>query len=94
MHEKSIHWVASLALSLVVAPAATQGEVVNLVRNPSFEEDEIILDDPAWDNWCTWGEDTGVNSTVKFDTSECIDGVRSLRVSLRRQWHKRYNRAQ
>lgn len=73
----------------VVAPAATQGQVVNLVQNPSFEEDEAILDDPAWDNWCTWGYDTGVNSTVKFDTSECIDGVRSLRVDPKGSvnWH-------
>jgi len=89
MHEKSIHWVALLALSLVVAPAATQGQVVNLVRNPSFEEDEVILDDPAWDNWCTWAYGVGVNSTVKFDTSECIDGVRSLRIDPKGSvnWH-------
>jgi WD40 repeat protein len=80
MHEKSIHWVALLALSLVVAPAATQGQVVNLVQNPSFEDDAIILDDPAADKWWTWGSDTGVNSTVWFDKSECIDGVLSLRV--------------
>ncbi len=80
MHEKSIHWVALLALSLVVAPAATQGQVVNLVQNQSFEEDEAILDDPAWDKWWTWAEDTGVKSTVWFDKNECIDGVRSLRV--------------
>jgi hypothetical protein len=89
MHEKSIHWVALLALSLVVAPAATQGQVVNLVQNPSFEEDEIILDDPAWDKWWTWGEDTGVKSTVWFDKNECIDGVRSLRVDPKgtANWH-------
>ncbi len=89
MHEKSIHWVALLALSLVVAPAATQGQVVNLVQNPSFEEDEIILDDPAWDNWCTWADAAGVDSTVKFDTSECIDGTRSLRVDPKGSvnWH-------
>jgi len=89
MHEKSIHWVALLALSLVVAPAAVQEQVVNLVQNPSFEEDEIILDDPAYDQWWTWGEDTGVNSTVWFDKNECIDGVRSLRVDPKgtANWH-------
>ena len=89
MHEKSIPWVALLALSLVVAPAATQGQVVNLVQNPSFEEDEVILDDDAWDKWCTWGYDVGVNGTVKFDTSEGIDGTRSLRVDPKGSvnWH-------
>ena len=89
MHEKSIHWVALLALSLVVAPAATQGQVVNLVQNPSFEEYEAILDDPAEDKWWTWGDGTGVKSTVQFDTSECVDGVRSLRVDPKgaANWH-------
>ena len=80
MHEKSIYWVALLALGLVVAPAATQGQVVNLVKNPSFEQDEVILDDPAWDQWCTWGSDAGLNSTVKIDTTQSIDGARSLRI--------------
>jgi WD40 repeat protein len=89
MHEKPIRWVALLALSLVVAPAATQGQVVNLVQNPSFEEYEAILDDPAEDKWWTWGDDTGVKSTVQFDTSECVDGVRSLRVDPKgaANWH-------
>jgi regulation of enolase protein 1 (concanavalin A-like superfamily) len=80
MHEKSIYWIALLALGLLVAPATTQGQVVNLVKNPSFEEDEVILNDPAYDQWWTWGYDTGVNGTVKFDQSERIDGARSLRV--------------
>jgi hypothetical protein len=79
MHEKSVHWIALLVLCLVVASAATPGQVVNLVQNPSFEEHEIILDPPS-DKWTTWSYDTGANSTVKFDTSECIDGIRSLRV--------------
>ncbi len=72
--------VALLGLGLIVAPAATQGQAVNLVKNPSFEQDEVILNDPAWDQWCTWGYDVGVNSTVEFDTSTSIDGARSLRV--------------
>ena len=80
MHEKSIRWVVLLALSLVVALAAAQGQVVNLVQNPSFEEHEVILDDAFWYKWCTGGKDAGVESTVTYDTSECIDGVRSLRI--------------
>jgi WD40 repeat protein len=76
MHEKSIRWVALLALSLVVASAATQGQVVNLVQNPSFEKHETILDDAFTLGWYTWGKDTG----VAYDRSECIDGVRSLRI--------------
>ena len=80
MRRKSIFGVALLGLGLIVAPAATQGQAVNLVKNPSFEQDEVILNDPAWDQWCTWGYDVGVNSTVEFDTSTSIDGARSLRV--------------
>jgi hypothetical protein len=89
MYEKSVHWITLLALILVVAPAAAQGQVVNLVQNPSFEEYEAILDDPAEDKWWTWGDDIGVKSTVQFDTSECVDGVRSLRVDPKgtTNWH-------
>ncbi len=57
-----------------------EGQVVNLVENPSFEEHEAILDDEAWHNWHTGAQDGGVDSTVQYDTSECIDGVRSLRI--------------
>jgi len=73
--------ISAAACLFFVMPAATQGQVVNLVQNPSFEEHELILDDDYfWYKWCTWGKDTGVNSTVAYDTSECIDGVRSLRI--------------
>jgi hypothetical protein len=65
---------------LAVVPAGTEAQVVNLAPNPSFEEDEVILNDPAWDQWATWGYDVGVNSTVQIDENECIDGTRSLRV--------------
>lgn len=71
---------AAAYLFLLVVPATTHGQVINLVQNPSFEEHEVILDDAFWYKWCTWSEDTGVDSTVKYDTSECIDGVRSLRI--------------
>jgi len=80
MRKKSICWVMLVLLTLAALPAASQGQVVNLAQNPSFEEDEVILNDPAWDKWCTWGYDTGVNSTVQIDENEFIDGTRSLRV--------------
>jgi len=66
--------------ALAAVPAATQAQVVNLALNPSFEEDEVILNDPAWDKWATWGYEAGLNSTVQIDENEFIDGTRSLRV--------------
>jgi dipeptidyl aminopeptidase/acylaminoacyl peptidase len=80
---KALAWLTiptAACLFFFVVPAAAKGQVANLVQNPSFEEHEIILDDEFWYKWCTWGEGTGVDSTVKYDTSECIDGVRSLRI--------------
>jgi hypothetical protein len=77
---RSVVWVVSAALGLLVAPAVTQGQVVNLVSNPSFEQDEVI-GDSDWANWCTWGYDTGLSSTVTLDSTERIDGTRSLRVN-------------
>jgi hypothetical protein len=79
MYRNSIWW-ALVVLSLVAVPLTAHAAVVNLVKNPSFEEDEVILDDPAWDQWCTWGSDAGLNSTIAFDDTEAIDGDRSLRV--------------
>jgi hypothetical protein len=80
MRKKSICWVVLAALGLAVVPMATQGQVVNLMQNPSFEEDEVILNDAAYEKWWTWGYDTGLNGTVKIDEDDCIDGARSLRV--------------
>ncbi len=71
---------AAASLFLCVVPVAAQEQVVNLLQNPSFEKQEAILDDPGRLRWTTWGEDTGLESTVAYDTSECIDGVRSLRI--------------
>ena len=64
----------------VAATSATHAQVVNLVKNPSFEEDEVILDDPAWDQWATWGYEGGLASTIAFDDTQVIDGARSLRI--------------
>jgi hypothetical protein len=63
-----------------VVPAAP---ATSLILNGSFEEDEVILDDPAWEAWTTWGWDTGLNGTVAIDEVESVDGTRSLRVEPR-----------
>ncbi len=78
---KRLICLISFFLVLVVAQPATQAQrVENLALNPSFEEDEVILDDPAWEEWATWGDQSGLNSTVEIDETEFIDGEKSLRV--------------
>jgi len=69
-----------ITLGLAATPAATFAQVVNLALNPSFEEDEVILDDPEWTMWATWGYESGLPSTVALDDSEFIDGTRSLKI--------------
>ncbi|MBN1361865.1 MAG: carbohydrate binding domain-containing protein [Sedimentisphaerales bacterium] len=81
----SKHVVYSVLLALLLAsglvvPGQAQTQVDNLALNGSFEEDEVILDDPAWEQWATWGYETGLASTVEIDETEFIDGARSLRV--------------
>jgi hypothetical protein len=76
-------WFFSVTLAvfvLVTVPAATHAQVENLLSNPSFEEDEVILDDPEWLQWATWGYEDGLQSTVEIDETEFIDGKRSLKV--------------
>ncbi len=82
MSRHVIHSVlAALLLVFDLAfPAAAQTPVDNLAQNPSFEEDEVILDDPAWEQWATWGSDTSLSSTIEIDDTEFIDGTRSLRI--------------
>ncbi|MFZ2148511.1 MAG: carbohydrate binding domain-containing protein, partial [Sedimentisphaerales bacterium] len=77
---KRLIYLTSFVLVLVAFPPVTHAQVDNLALNPSFEEDEVILDDPDWYQWCTWNpeEVTGSNATI-VDT-ESIDGTRSLRV--------------
>jgi hypothetical protein len=67
-------------MGLLGVPPIAQAQVENLVLNPSFEEDEVILDDPAWEQWTTWGWEAGLHSTVEFDEDESVDGTRSLRI--------------
>jgi hypothetical protein len=78
---KRLICLTAFALSLVfVRPAAQAQRVENLALNPSFEEDEVILDDPAWEQWATWGYESGLNSTVEIDETEFVDGERSLKI--------------
>jgi len=78
---KRLICLISFVLVLVVfQPVTYAQQVENLALNPSFEEDEVILDDPAWELWATWGYEGGLNSTVEIDETEFIDGERSLRV--------------
>jgi len=77
---KKRFYLTFIVLILFVAPLITYAQVDNLILNPSFEEDEVILDDQAYEHWWTWGWEDGLNSTVEFDESEFIDGTRSLRV--------------
>ncbi|MHC4329552.1 MAG: carbohydrate binding domain-containing protein [Planctomycetota bacterium] len=77
---KRLTYLACFVLAMVVGRQATHAQVENLVLNPSFEEDEVIQADPAWERWTTWGWESGLNSTVAFDETEFIDGTRSLRI--------------
>jgi hypothetical protein len=61
----------------------------NVVLNPSFEEDEAILDDPAWEQWCTWNPAEGAGSKATIVDTEAIHGARSLRIEPKgiENWH-------
>jgi len=76
-------------LLLFFVPLLAYAQVENLIINPSFEVDEVILDDPAWQGWATWGAEKGLNSKVAIDTKEFIDGSRSLRIEPKGDidWH-------
>jgi len=87
---KRLIYLTSFVLVLAAFPPVTHAQVDNLALNPSFEEDEeFILDDPDWFQWCTWNPEdvTGSNATI-VDT-EYIDGERSLRVDPigTENWH-------
>jgi hypothetical protein len=63
--------------------------VENLVQNPSFEEDEAVLDDPDWAMWCTWNPAEGAGSNAMIVDTESIDGAKSLRIEPigAENWH-------
>jgi hypothetical protein len=80
-----------LVLCMVATPLLAQApeDVINLAVNPSFENDEAILDDAGWADWYTWNDPAGAGSNVEFDETEFIDGKRSLRVEPKgiENWH-------
>ncbi|TKJ34602.1 MAG: hypothetical protein CEE38_17155 [Planctomycetes bacterium B3_Pla] len=80
MCRKLVYLVIFVTFALIAVPSVTHAQVANLLQNPSFEEDEVIQADPAWERWTTWGWESGLNSTVTFDETESIDGTRSLRI--------------
>jgi len=69
--------------------ASLRTDAVNLLQNPSFEEDEPILDDPDWVNWCTWNPAEGAGSNTTIVDTEAADGTRSLRIEPKgpENWH-------
>ncbi|MFC1603565.1 LamG-like jellyroll fold domain-containing protein [Planctomycetota bacterium] len=66
-----------LLVMFAILPTA-RAQVVNLVQNPSFEEDEAILDDPDWAQWTTWNPAEGAGSNATIVDTEAADGARSL----------------
>jgi hypothetical protein len=77
-------------LVLVAFPPATHAQPENLALNPSFEEDEdAILNDAEWFQWCTWAPDDVTGSNVFMVDTESVDGDRSLRVEPvgAENWH-------
>jgi hypothetical protein len=89
MYERSICRVLLVVLGLLALPLAAHAQVTNLAPNPSLEEDEPVLDDGSWTDWCTWNDPAGAGSNAQFDDTEAIDGLRSLRVDAKgtENWH-------
>jgi subtilisin-like proprotein convertase family protein len=78
---RKLIYLGSFVLLLLVITAATHAQVDNLVLNPSFEEDEAILDDPAWSQWVTWNPPEGAGSIAAIVDMDSFDGAKSLLIS-------------
>ena len=78
----TVSFLASIGINFDIDDASfiELGPVGNLVLNPSFEEDEAILDDPNWEAWATWNPAEGAGSNATIVDTESIDGARSLRI--------------
>jgi hypothetical protein len=78
-----------LLVMLAILPTAKAQVVGNLVQNPSFEEDEAVLDDPAWEAWCTWNPAEGAGSNATIVDTDAVDGTRSLMIEPKgaENWH-------
>jgi len=77
---KRLIYLISIVLLLVAVPAATHAQVVNLALNPSFEEDDVVLDDPDWYQWATWNDTAGAGSNATIVDTDAVDGSKSLLV--------------
>ncbi|MCH7558923.1 MAG: carbohydrate binding domain-containing protein [Planctomycetes bacterium] len=87
---KRLIYLTCFVWVLAALPAVTHAQVNNLALNPSFEEeDDLIQDDPAWFKWATWNPAEGAGSTVSIDETDFIDGKRSLRIDAigTSDWH-------
>ena len=76
---RKLSCLASLVLVLVAVPVVTHAQVVNLLEDPSFE-DEIIIGNTGWNRWLTWAPASAADSTVEIDKTEFTDGGKSLKV--------------
>ena len=86
---KKLIYLVSFVLVLVAFPLVTHAQVENLALNPSFEEDEVILDDSDWEMWCTWNPEDVTGSNVTIVNTEFVDGARSLsllQIKLCAKW--------
>jgi len=76
--------LTSFVLVLLAITPATNAQVINLVQNLSFEEDEPVQHDDASGpkGWAAWGAGGGKSAGSKAEIveTESIDGNRSLRV--------------
>ena len=77
---RRLSYLVPFVLVLVAVPLVTHAQVVNLLEDPSFE-DEIIIGNTAWTRWLTWGAGGAANSTIEIDEATYIDGTRSLKVN-------------
>ncbi|MHC4302637.1 MAG: carbohydrate binding domain-containing protein [Planctomycetota bacterium] len=74
---RRLAYLVSFVLVLIAVPVVTHAQVENLMHtDPSFE-DEIIIVSPGWATWTTWGG----GGSVEIDTTDFIDGAKSLRVN-------------
>jgi hypothetical protein len=83
-------YLSCFVLVLTALPSVTHAQPENLALNPSFEEDEdAILNDAEWFQWCTWAPDDVTGSNVYMVDTESVDGDRSLRVEPvgAENWH-------
>ncbi len=80
MCKRLICLISFILVLVVIQPVTHAQQVENLVLNPSFEEDEVILADDG-EKWATWGWENSLNTTVEFDETTFVDGIRSLRIN-------------